>query len=183
MRVTLAAAIFSVAGAGASRAESAAPSTVRAVVSRPPQPAERATGERPLVGTPMDWPKNGLARVVWTGFQMNGDGSRVFLQATRNVEVTATPTKDGLTVTVHACRLAVRNGGRPMDTRFFQTPVKSITLHQRKNDVVLSVALKDPVDVVPRKESGPNGSQFWVLDFPSSKSLLADGARPPGAQP
>lgn len=129
----------------------------------------------------MGWPKNGPARVVWTGFQMSGDGSRVFLQATNDVEVSVAGTTNGLTLTVHACRLALRNGGRPMDTRFFQTPVKSIALQQWKKDVLLFIALKEPVDVVPRKESGPNGSQFWVLDFPSSKGLLADGAARPAA--
>ncbi|HEY2903204.1 MAG TPA: AMIN domain-containing protein [Polyangia bacterium] len=135
------------------------------------------------MGTPMAWPKAGPARVVWTGFQMHGDGSRVYLQATNDVEVSVTAGKEGLTVTVHDCRLRVRNGGRPMDTRFFQTPVKSVSLRQQKKDVAVLIALKEPVDVVPRKESGPNGSQFWVLDFPSGKSLLANGPRPTSANP
>jgi hypothetical protein len=157
-----------------------------ALVSRPVPVAispDRAPVDRPLVGTPMAWPKTGPTRVVWTGFQMHGGGSRVYLQATNDVEVSVAASKEGLTVTVHDCRLHVRNGGRPMDTRFFQTPVKSVSLRQQKKDVAVLIALKEPVDVVPRKESGPNGSQFWVLDFPSGKSLLADGPRPTSAHP
>lgn len=153
-----------------------------AVVRRAPPAATAAdqpAGERPLTGTPMAWPKTGPARVVWTGFQMNGEGSRVYLQATADVEVSVTPGKDGLTVTVHDCRLHVRNGRRPMDTRFFRTPVRSVALGQHHKDVALHIALSQPVgDVAPRKEPGPNGSQFWVIDFPPVKEILADGRRP-----
>jgi len=158
-----------------------------AVVSRPPPAADAAstsTGERPLVGTPMSWPKTGPARVVWTGFQMSGDGgSRVYLQTTNDVEVSVKASKDGLTVTVHNCRIHVRNGGRPLDTRFFSTPVKSVSLSQRKKDVALLIGLKAPLEATPRREPGPNGSQFWVLDFPSGKSILADGPAPAAARP
>ena len=164
------------AGAGPARAQTAA------VVSRPPPPAAAAdqTGDRPLTGTPMTWAKKGPARVVWTGFQMSGGGSRVYLQATAEVEVSVASSKDGMTVTVHDCRLHVRNGRRPLDTRFFRTPVSSVSLAQRKKDVELLIGLSQPVgDVVPRKEAGPNGSQFWVLDFPPAKEILADAPRPP----
>ena len=153
-----------------------------AVVRRPPPPATSAgeTADRPLTGTPMPWPKGGPVRVVWTGFQMNGEASRVYLQAPGDVEVSVATTKDGLTVTAHDCRLHVRNGRRPLDTRFFRTPVRSVSLSQRKKDVALLISLAQPVgDVVPHKEAGPNGSQFWVIDFPPAKAILADGARPP----
>jgi hypothetical protein len=158
-----------------------------AVVSRPPPAvatASASNGERPLVGTPMSWPKTGPARVVWTGFQMSGEGgSRVYLQTTNDVEVSVQASKDGLTVTVHNCRIHVRNGGRPLDTRFFSTPVKSVSLTQRKKDVALLIGLKEPLEATPRKEPGPNGSQFWVLDFPSAKSVLADGPASAAARP
>ena len=160
--------------AGAARAQTAA------VVSRPPPPASSAEqpAERPLAGTPMPWPKSGPARVVWTGFQMNGEASRVYLQATADVEVTVTPSKGGLVVTVHNSRMHVRNGTRPLDTRFFRTPVRSISLSQRKKDVALLIGLAQPIgDIVPRKEAGPSGSQFWVIDFPPPKAILADGPR------
>jgi len=173
--VRAAALIVAIATAGVARAQTAA------VVPRPPAPAvsvDRAT-ERPLTGTPMAWPRFGPARVVWMGFQMHGDGSRVYLQTTADVEVTVEPSKDGLTVTVHGCRLYVRNGRRPLDTRFFRTPVSSVSLAQRKKDVALLIGLAQPAgDVVPRKEAGPSGSQFWVLDFPPAKEILADAPRP-----
>ena len=164
-------------------------SSPSAVVSRPPPTAEvvnrmasgagAASNDRQLVGTPMAWPKGGAAKVVWTGFQMTGEGSRVYLQASNDVEVSVQSEKSGLTVTVRNCRLHLRNGGRPLDTRFFATPVTSVAVNQRKRDVLLHIGLKEAiVDVVPHKESGPDGSQFWVLDFPAAKSLLADGSRP-----
>jgi hypothetical protein len=127
----------------------------------------------------MAWPKGGAAKVVWTGFQMTGEGSRVYLQASNDVEVSVQSEKSGLTVTVRNCRLHLRNGGRPLDTRFFQTPVTSVAVNQRKKDVLLHIGLKEAIaDVVPHKETGPEGSQFWVLDFPAAKRLLADGSRP-----
>jgi hypothetical protein len=170
--VSVAVAVMAVAGLARAQTQ--------AVVRRPPPPAASAdqTAERPLTGTPMPWPKSGPARLVWTGFQMHGEASRVYLQATGDVEVSVAPSKDGLTVTVHNCRMHVRNGRRPLDTRFFRTPVKSVTLSQRKKDVALLIGLAEPVgDVVPHKEAGPNGSQFWVLDFPPAKAIVADGPR------
>lgn len=122
-------------------------------------------------GTPLAaLPKGRTPQLVWTGFQVTGSGSRVFVQITHDVQLDVQTVKGGLTVTLRNCRIHARNNSRTLDTRFFATPVKQVEVHQRKRGVELDIALKEPAAATPRKESGPGGSQFWVLDFAPSET-------------
>lgn len=134
-------------------------------------PVDAATGDVPP-GSPMSWPKGAGAgpRLVWTGFQMTADGSRLYLQTTADVELAVRSGKGGLTVTLQNCRIHMRNAARPLDTSFFRTPVKLVSVHQRKKDIEVEIALREIANSTPRKQAGPNGSQFWILDFPPPKS-------------
>ena len=134
-------------------------------------PAEAGSADVPP-GSPMSWPKGtgGGPRLIWTGFQMTAGGSRLYLQTTADVELAVRPGKGGLTITLQNCRIHMRNAARPLDTSFFRTPVKMVSVHQRKKDIEVAVALREAADSTPRKQAGPNGSQFWILDFPQPKS-------------
>jgi hypothetical protein len=109
------------------------------------------------------WPKGGAPRLIWTGFQVTERGSRVFVQVTRDVQLDVQSVKGGLAVTLRSCRIHMRNNSRTLDTRFFESPVREVSVHQRRNGVELDIALKEPASATPRKEAGPGGSQFWVL--------------------
>jgi hypothetical protein len=130
---------------------------------------ERAFSVAPGVGatpfTSASWPRGGAPRLVWTGFQVTDAGSRVFVQVTRDVELDVQTVKGGLAVMLRKCRIHMRNNSRTLDTRFFETPVKEISVHQRRNGVQLDIALKEPASATPHKQPGPAGTQFWVLEF------------------
>jgi hypothetical protein len=120
-------------------------------------------------GSPLAaWPKGGPPRVVWTGFQLTDGGARVFVQTSDPVELELKTVKDGVTVTLHNCRVHMRNNARTLDTRFFASPIKQVAVHQRRRDVELAIALKEPAASTPRQEAGPNGTHFWIVDVAPS---------------
>jgi hypothetical protein len=151
-----------------------------------PAPADSAPA-RPLFavvpggsGSPLAAvPKSGPSRVVWTGFQVTDEGARVFVQTTGQValEVAGGAGKTvgvatGLTVTLHNCRVHMRNNSRTLDTRFFSGPVQQIAVHQRHRDVQLDIALKQPATPTPREETGSDGTHFWVIDFVPAPAVV-----------
>src|SRR5262249_19309088 len=124
----------------------------------------------------------------WSGFQMGDQGSRVFLQTTGSVtyDVKAgTPGKGGkagaLSVFLRNCRIHLQNNRRHLDTRFFATPVRGVTAHQRHKDVELKIDLKEAASPTPRTEPGPDGTQFLVLEFPLGKPAADTSPAGPSA--
>lgn len=111
------------------------------------------------------------ALVTWPGFQMlpNG-GSRVFIQT--SVEVQPDLKRDGNTVHVvlNAVSLPKGNARLPLDTSFFNTPVKSVRAKARKEGgVVVEVDLRSNVSPSLRTERASTGYYFVYLDFPAGK--------------
>jgi hypothetical protein len=123
-------------------------------------------------------PKGGAPRLVWTGFQVTDEGSRVFVQTTAEVELEVVTGKGGVTVTLHNCRIHMRNNSRTLDTRFFTSPVQQVSVHQRHRDVKLDIALKGPAQPTQRQEAGPDGTHFWVIDFAASEKAVAPAPAP-----
>ena len=112
-------------------------------------------------------------QLVWTGFQVTDSGSRVFVQTTAEVELKVETAKGGVTVTLHNCRVHMRNNSRMLDTRYFASPVERIAVHQRRRDIQLDIALRAPAQSTPRQEAGPGGTHFWVIDFAPSGTKKA----------
>ena len=145
------------------------------------------TGKNPLPAAP----KGGGPHLVWTGFQMTATGSRVFLQTTSPVQFDLEEgrvSKSGrstLTVRLTGCRLFLANNRRKIDTRYFPTPVSSVSARQRGRDIEVRIALREVASGVPHSEPGPEGSQFVVVDFPPGTaapepSALEDMAKASG---
>jgi hypothetical protein len=136
-------------------------------------------GQNPLPAAPSDQPY-----LVWTGFQMTGSGSRVFLQTTKPITFDAkadTPgkaAKGGLTLILRNCKIHMANNRRTIDTRFFATPVSSVVARQRRADVEVRIQLRESVTTSPRMETGNNGTSFLVLDFPPGKEMDSESAVP-----
>ena len=120
-------------------------------------------------------PRRGTPQLVWTGFQITDGGSRVFVQTTAEVELKVEAAKGGVTVTLHNCRVHMRNNSRMLDTRFFASPVERIAVHQRRRDIELDIALRAPAQSTPRQEAGPGGTHFWVIDFAAPDKVAAEG--------
>jgi hypothetical protein len=119
--------------------------------------------------------------LIWSGFQSTDAGSRVFFQTSQPVTFAVEPAtgKPGMvSIFLRNCRIHLRNNSRHLDTRFFPTPVEGVTAVQRRKDVELRIALKQPATPTPRTEAGPDGTQFLVLDFPPGPALSDDATAP-----
>lgn len=153
-----------------------------------PTPLERSASEVPGVASPkydgvvpggesknpLPSAPQGGAYLVWTGFQMTAKGSEVFLQTTQAVDVEkvekAKSSKSALVLRLHGCRIHMANNRRKIDTRYFATPVSSVSAKQKGRDVEVHIALREPTTVDPHNQAGPDGTQFVVLDFPPGKA-------------
>jgi hypothetical protein len=150
-------------------------------------------GKNPLPAAPKGGPY-----LVWTGFQMTATGSRVFLQTTQPVQfdlnegAAKKSSHSTLAVLLRGCHIHMANNRRKIDTRFFATPVSGVSAHQRGRDVEIRVVMRERVEAVPHSETGPDGTQFVVLDFPPGKAspepsalqdLAGEAATETGAAP
>ena len=158
------------------------------------EPGAPGTGGEKYVGViPGPESKNPLPRakkapphLIWSGFKSGeGGGSQVFFQTNLPVTFEVVPSTAAnpkeMSVFLKNCRIHLRNNGRNLDTRFFATPVEGVSARQRRKDVELRIALKEPTTPTPRTEPGPDGSQFLVLEFPPGQPAAID-ARAPAAK-
>ncbi|HEX6240470.1 MAG TPA: AMIN domain-containing protein [Polyangiales bacterium] len=117
------------------------------------------------------------ALVTWPGFQLlaNG-GSRVFIQT--SVAVSPSLKRDGshLVVSLPGVSLPPGNVRRPLDTSFFNTPVKSVRVKPHKGGkgggASVEIELRGgAASVAPdmRSEKASNGYFFVYVDFPAGQ--------------
>jgi len=119
----------------------------------------------------MSWPKARVpAPVGLDRVPDDRDGSRLYLQTTADVELAVRSGKGGLTVTLQNCRIHMRNAARPLDTSFFRTPVKLVSVHQRKKDIEVDIALREIANSTPRKLAGRTAASSGSWIFPSRKA-------------
>lgn len=182
----LASSLFTVISVAAAALEGPA-SIDRALDGEPPP---QAGGGQKYVGVapgpearnPLPPASKAPPHLIWSGFQVNEQGSRVFFQTNLPVTFEVKP-GDGerggrtstLSVFLRNCRIHLKNNRRNLDTRFFATPVSGVTAHQRRKDVELRIAFKEPTAATPRTEPGPDGTQFLVLDFAAGPGAAAAG--------
>ena len=119
---------------------------------------------------PLPRPDTAAPKLVWTGFQPSAEGGRVFLQTTLEVAFDFQPRGKQLSLTLRNCRIHLKNNERDLDTSFFETPVAGVKARQRRKDVEVQIALKQPAETAPRLEDGPDGTKFLVLDFVAAKA-------------
>ncbi len=124
------------------------------------------------------------ARITWPGFQMLPDqGSRIFLQATIPFQYSTETRGKTLVISMGDVRPAGENNGRPLETRFFNTPVLRAAIKRVKKETQLVIELR--AEVAPRVHTatGPNGYFFLYLDFPPGQYVDAPAAGPAIASP
>jgi hypothetical protein len=109
--------------------------------------------------------------VTWPGFQMTPDGaSRLFVMTTIEVKAEVKHEGGNLLVVIPGVKLPAGNSRLPLDTHFFNTPLKSARLTARgEGGVVLHMELKPGTKVSPgvHSEKGPNGYYFLYIEFPA----------------
>jgi hypothetical protein len=119
-------------------------------------------------------PPGGAAMVTWPGFQMMPDGgSRVFVQT--STEVTPELKRDGQSdnwqlLLAHVA-LPAGNARRPLDTHFFNTPVKSVRTLARGQGVAVVLTMRAKLMPTMRTERAADGYFFTYLEFPAGSFL------------
>lgn len=105
----------------------------------------------------------GAIRVLsWVGFQMVGQGGRVFLQTSEPPVYTLVPgAADEVVIELPDTRLHSKNDGRPLDAGWFPTAIASVDADQLRGNVVrVRIKLREVVGYDMRQEGN-----YLFLDF------------------
>jgi hypothetical protein len=123
------------------------------------------------------------AAITWPGFQMMPDGgSRVFVQITTQVDVSAALVNGQIIVDLGDVAIAGRNNRRPLITKFFNTPVTLVEVKRAKKRTTLILSMREPIEPRVSHERAESGYHFVYLDFPPG-NYLANGAEVAAAAP
>ncbi len=106
--------------------------------------------------------RRGYRQVTWVGFQMVGQGGRVFVQTTSPPVYTLVPGKPNeVIIDLADARLHRRNDGRKLETGFFPTAVAWVDAEQRRgNTVRVTIKLREVVGYDLRQEGN-----YLFFDF------------------
>jgi hypothetical protein len=105
--------------------------------------------------------------ITWPGFQMMPDGrSRVFVQITTQVDVSAALVGGNVVVDLGDVKIAGRNNRRPLITKFFNTPVTEVAVKREKKRTTLILSMRAPVEPRVSHERAQSGFHFVYIDFP-----------------
>ncbi|MEZ4335934.1 MAG: hypothetical protein R3B82_04840 [Sandaracinaceae bacterium] len=108
--------------------------------------------------------------LTWPGFAPLGDGSsRFFIQTTQPMQPELLVEDGRVVVLFRNTTIHVRNSGRWLETRFFNTPVMRARLERRRRDMALVLVMRANAAVTPRiaSEAAPGGNfHYTYIDFP-----------------
>lgn len=109
------------------------------------------------------------AMVTWPGFQVLGDGrTRVFVQTSSEVKPELKQEGANWLVVIPGVALPQGNARLPLDTSFFNTPVKTTRMKPREEGgVVVVLEMRAKVTPKVRTEKAPNGYFFTYIEFPA----------------
>jgi len=118
--------------------------------------------------------------LTWPGFQGRADGaSRIFIQTSAPVQYEARSEAGRYVILFRGLRVPVRNNGRTLETRFFNSPVTRARIERRRRDIALVLELRADVTPTVSVEAGANGYQFLFVTFPAGSYLPPELASPP----
>ncbi|MCA9603321.1 MAG: hypothetical protein R3A78_11620 [Polyangiales bacterium] len=124
----------------------------------------------------------GKPTITWTGFQPMPDGSsRVFVQLTVPATYEINGGANKVSLVIHGSKIFLKNNRRPIDTRFFNTPVNRITVKRKRHDAVIELEMRSGVTPTAHTETDPNGYTYLIFDFPPGDYGGAKAAPEPTA--
>jgi hypothetical protein len=103
----------------------------------------------------------------WIGFEPKDGAPEVFFQSVAPFEVSQHVEKGVLVVDLALKRLG-QNTWRPIDTRFFDTPIARITAKRAHKGIEVRITFKDPKDAktgAVRTATEADGMYYAYLDF------------------
>jgi hypothetical protein len=162
MRAALIAAILGT-GASALAQEQQHPEGAYGGVTPGEKPSDK---DRPDAKHKRPPPKDEL---TWIGFQAkDGGGGELFFQAPAAFTVSQRVDKGHVVVVLEGLHRQVKNARRPLDTRYFDTPIARVTATPRRKGVEVRIAFKNAKDAHEaqvRTAAGPDGMFYAYLDF------------------
>jgi hypothetical protein len=108
--------------------------------------------------------------LTWPGFQATaGGGSRFFLQVSGPVQIETRSSQGRFELVLKNTRAHLRNTFRPLDTRFFQTPVNRAKVERRRRDLAVVFELRGEATPNVSQGVGEGGFHFVYVDFPAGQ--------------
>jgi len=119
--------------------------------------------------------------LTWVGFQAQDDGAELFFQSPGQFSVAQRIEGGALVVSLDGIKRMARNTRRPLDTRFFDTPVARVEPRMvrargkkrgaRAGGVEVRILFKKgtpPREAAVRTEKGPDGMFYAYVDVAGS---------------
>ncbi|MCB9591469.1 MAG: hypothetical protein H6719_01945 [Sandaracinaceae bacterium] len=123
--------------------------------------------------------------LTWPGFAPLGDGSsRFFIQTTEPMAPELLVEEGRVVVLFRNTTLHLRNSGRWLETRFFNTPILRARLERRRRDMALVLILRPNTVATPRiaSEAAQGGNfHYTYIDFPPGDYAPVVAETPPRA--
>ena len=109
----------------------------------------------------------------WIGFETKGGGSDVFFQSVAAFSVNQRVDGGALVVTLSGLTKLGHNTWRPIDTRFFDTPIARITAKKKGKGIEVRVAFKNAKDATQgsvKTATEADGMYYAYLSFAGGSS-------------
>lgn len=136
---------------------------------QPGQPQRPEPGKKPK--------KPAKGTLSWVGFEAKGGGSEVFLQSVAPFEVSQRVDKGVLVVSLTGVKRLAANVWRPIDTRFFETPLARITAKRKGKGIEVRIVFKNAKDATQgslRTATEADGMYYAYLSFSGGSSASGD---------
>jgi hypothetical protein len=160
-----------------------APAPARTAVSASPAASDVRTRRAPVsaAGAPAakGSPRAGEASLLSTAFRVRRGGGEIVLQTSSELTLETRGDASSTSFVLRRCRILRSNDRRPLDTRFFDSPVTGVTIRERGPDVEIDVSVRGQSVATSRQERGPGRTWYWVLTFTPPPSAR-QGSSPAG---
>jgi hypothetical protein len=137
--------------------------------AKKPEPAKKAK-KPPPKGT-----------LSWIGFETKEGGSDVFFQSVAPFEVSQRVDGGALVVTLSGLTKLGHNTWRPIDTRFFATPIARIVARKKGKGIEVRIAFKTAKDATQgsvKTSTEADGMYYAYLSFAGGGSSAATKDEP-----
>ena len=127
------------------------------------QPGE---AKKPEAGKKKKAPPKGT--LSWLGFETKAGSSEVFFQSVAPFQVSQRVDKGTVVVTLSGLTRLGRNTWRPIDTRFFDTPIARVTAKKKGKSIEVRVAFKNAKDAAQgtvRTATEADGMYYAYVSF------------------
>ena len=118
----------------------------------------------------------------WIGFETKDGGSQVFFQSVAAFQVSQKVENGSVVVTLSGLSKLGHNTWRPIDTRFFDTPLARVTAKKKGKNIEVRVAFKNAKDAAQgsvRTATESDGMYYAYLTFAGGSPAAATTTKEP----